>query len=441
VIEQHHWRWLAKKVPIWIESGVLTPEQGRRLLVDAPTVDGRSNLAVRILIAISALLFGLGAISFFAFNWAAMPKWLKLLTVFGAFIAVHIAGAVSGSKPERSAQAEFFHLLGTLFFGAAIMLIAQIYHIDEHFPNGVLLWSLGALLMAVSLNSTPQMVVYAALLVVWQFMERRYDLPQAWAVALAAGTLVPFAVYKKHAFAVAVAVIAVVIVTTVQLSYHRIGVNGSLFLLGVLCLGVARRVRTTSQPALAVPLETVGGILYYAMLTTLLFAGGVKAGLVEGWGAPAANGLLLPGTVVTTALAVWAAALYPWNTFLQRFWHGSDRHTNLPLIGLLIAAAVWLAAIGESPARTHHELSAVGVVLFNALAAGNGIALIFAGTRTGRVGASFVGCLLVVIIILSRFLAYSDDLLVRAVAFALAGAFILVIALKTSRVKKERVRS
>jgi hypothetical protein len=56
------------------------------------------------------------------------------------------------------------------------------------------------------------------------------------------------------------------------------------------------------------------------------------------------------------------------------------------------------------------------------------------------VGASFLGCLLVVIIILARFLSYSDDLLVRAAAFALAGAFILVIAMKTARVKKEKVR-
>jgi len=39
-------------------------------------------------------------------------------------------------------------LLGVILFGSNIMLIAQIYHIDSHFPNGVLMWSLGALLAA-----------------------------------------------------------------------------------------------------------------------------------------------------------------------------------------------------------------------------------------------------------------------------------------------------
>ena len=39
-------------------------------------------------------------------------------------------------------------MLGTLFFGAGIWLVAQIYHIDEHFPNGFLIWGLGALALA-----------------------------------------------------------------------------------------------------------------------------------------------------------------------------------------------------------------------------------------------------------------------------------------------------
>ena len=51
--------------------------------------------------------------------------------------------------------------LGTMFFGAGIWLIAQVYHIDEHYPNGFLLWGLGALAMAWALRSIPQAIVAA----------------------------------------------------------------------------------------------------------------------------------------------------------------------------------------------------------------------------------------------------------------------------------------
>ncbi len=35
-----------------------------------------------------------------------------------------------------------------MFYGAGIWLVAQIYNIDEHYPNGFLFWALGALAMA-----------------------------------------------------------------------------------------------------------------------------------------------------------------------------------------------------------------------------------------------------------------------------------------------------
>ena len=85
----------------------------------------------------------------------------------------------------------------------------------------------------------------------------------------------------------------------------------------------------------------------------------------------------------------------------------------------------------------HHELSFVGMVGFNIIALLHGIILIFKGTKSGEIGKSFLGCLLVVIIIISRFMSYSDDLLWRSFSFILAGGFVLGIAIKTSKVKRE----
>ena len=40
------------------------------------------------------------------------------------------------------------HLAGTILFGAGIWLVAQIYHIDEHYPNAFFFWGFGAMTMA-----------------------------------------------------------------------------------------------------------------------------------------------------------------------------------------------------------------------------------------------------------------------------------------------------
>ena len=182
--EQKNWKWLSSQLPVWIEKGIIGQEHAGRILQERPSYQEKHNLLTRILISISALLFGLGVISFFAYNWADMPKWLKLATIFISFIAAHITGIKLGSNPKQKNFSEFFHLMGTFFFGAAIILIAQIYHIDEHAPNGILLWSLGALMMMYILNSTPQMILYGVLTVIWQSMEARYDAQQIWVVFL-----------------------------------------------------------------------------------------------------------------------------------------------------------------------------------------------------------------------------------------------------------------
>jgi uncharacterized membrane protein len=436
VNEQRHWKWLAGEVPKWLEKGILTSEQAHRLLAEAPATHAGHSLLTRILIAISALLFGLGVISFFAFNWQDMPKWLKLATIFTAFLAAHGGGYIYGQIREKNTLAEFFHLLGTLLFGAGIMLVAQIYHINDHFPNGVLLWSGGALLMAYVLDSTPQMFIYGALLIVWQSLERSYDLPQVWAAGYAAAGLVPFAIRKKNGLAVSIATVSLVVVLAIQLSYYRLGINGNLYFLGGGALALAWLLRRSTAAACAAPLEIVGGILYFSMLITFTFGEGVKAGLIKGWFNPEVTSLYFPGFIVALILGLWLATFFPLNTLADRYRKSDHRHSLLAFPGLVIAGLIWLMAQFTDVASYRSELVSLAMVLFNLLALVHGIVLIFSGTRGGRIGISFLGCLLVVTIILSRFAAYSDDLLMRSIAFIIAGAFILTIALKTSKRKK-----
>ncbi len=61
-------------------------------------------------------------------------------------------------------------LLGVSIFGASIMLISQMYHIDGNPPDGVLAWFAGALLAGVALRSNPSLALAMILAVVWGCM-------------------------------------------------------------------------------------------------------------------------------------------------------------------------------------------------------------------------------------------------------------------------------
>ncbi len=434
--EERHWKWLAAKVPGWIEEGILESDQAERLLREAPPFRQKRNLLVRILIGISALLFGLGIISFFAFNWQSMAKWLKLAIVLSSFPLAHLAGIVLSRMNSREIWSEFSHLLGTLLFGAAIMLIAQIYHIDEHSPNGVLLWSAGALLMAYILDSTPQLLLSGLLIIVWQFMERFFESPGLWAALSAGAALIPLTARKKHWFAMLIATFTLVIIIAIQLSYYPRQMILGLFLLGCVGLGSGLLLRRTAETMFAKPPEVAGGILYFSLLVVLTFSSNVEEGLIAIFRRADTSDLRLLFILAAANVSVWVSFCFPLHSVLKRYRLAENKHAFLAIPGFVTASAICALSVlngGDFP----DNLARIGMILFNLLAVVHGIVLIFTGTRTGRVGTSFIGSLLVIAVILLRFADYSDDLLVRSASFVIAGALMLWIALKTSRVKRE----
>jgi uncharacterized membrane protein len=76
-------------------------------------------------------------------------------------------------------------LAGIAAFGASIMLIAQMYHMDGNPPDAVMLWMLGALLAAVLLRSNPALAATFVLMVTWTYWQRLLGQDAHWAFLLA----------------------------------------------------------------------------------------------------------------------------------------------------------------------------------------------------------------------------------------------------------------
>ena len=162
-----HINWLREQLPSWVEQKIIDQAQSELLLQQYP--QSERNLARAVFTSIGALIFGLGVILFFAYNWDDMHRWLKLAIIFSGIILSHLGAQYFVRDPQNQnlAVSEGLAFLGTMLFGAGIWLVSQIYHIDEHFPNGIAAWGIGALMIAWARQSWLQAFVALSLIGSW----------------------------------------------------------------------------------------------------------------------------------------------------------------------------------------------------------------------------------------------------------------------------------
>ncbi len=153
---------LPAEVRHWEEAGVITPEQGRTILDGYEFHDAaqqsRSRL-VTVLVILGAVLLGLGVILFFAANWQGIPAPAKLGMMLVGVPAVYAVGFWLRYLRGYPRVGAAIILLGAIFYGASIHLIAQVYQVPVDSPNLVLYWFLGVLPLAYVVGVEPLMVL------------------------------------------------------------------------------------------------------------------------------------------------------------------------------------------------------------------------------------------------------------------------------------------
>jgi uncharacterized membrane protein len=170
-------RILEKEMDLWLKEGIILPDQKERILAryrllkTADEKAGPGKLITTISI-LGAILVGVGVILFIASNWSAIPSWGRLFIVFSSMLASYGFGFYlryeARNYPRVGAS---LILLGSLIFGAGMFLIAQIYHITVHYPNGPLLWGLFVLPLAYLLRFKSLISLAILVLLIWLGME------------------------------------------------------------------------------------------------------------------------------------------------------------------------------------------------------------------------------------------------------------------------------
>lgn len=160
---------ILRDVERWQASGWITAEGAAAIRGDL--AQRRSELGLAgVLATLAAVLVGLGVMSFVAANWQAMSKLARLLVILAGLWSA-LGGAAVLRLRGHPALAEAALLAAVALYGAGIMLIAQMYHMDGHPPDAVWLWGAGAVATGLLARSNPALAAAALLFWLWSLME------------------------------------------------------------------------------------------------------------------------------------------------------------------------------------------------------------------------------------------------------------------------------
>lgn len=151
----------------WSGAGLIEPTAVERIRAYETERTSAQGLhwTVRLAISLGGLLLGAGVLLFVAAHWDTLSPAARFGLVLALVASFHVAGTL---VVERFAVlAGSLHAIGTASLGAGIFLAGQIFHLQEHWPSGLLLWALGAWVGWTVLRDGAQATFVALLTPLW----------------------------------------------------------------------------------------------------------------------------------------------------------------------------------------------------------------------------------------------------------------------------------
>jgi len=426
-----HIKWLLKEIDKWVNEGIIATDQGEVLKNRYPAPAEGTAWGRIIFFSIGAILFGLGVILLIAYNWEKMHKFAKLAIIFFALLAAHGAGFwLRQPESKYKTAGEGLHLLGTMLFGAGIWLIAQIYHIEEHYPNALLIWGLGAMGLAWALPSISQGFVATILLVMWNSFEA-FDFkdPHLFSPFLILGGILPLAWLNRSR----VLVTTVICAFLVTLAFSVAKIEGDLVPLVLFfsaCMLIAMNliVREHGLFAECGPIFSfIGFLIYLAILFVLSFYHRGRGMWLIHFGQFQES--LYFFSFALAAIGFWAWAIW---TYRQKKVSASGE-LRIEYCGVLVTLIIILLnALGVLVLRGW-----IGVAVFNIIFLFHAIMMIVSGCKSTDLKSTVTGCLLFGIIAMTRYTDLFVSLLTRSLVFFITGAALFAVGIYYSKTKKQ----
>ncbi len=413
---------LAREISGWVEKDLLSADQARSICseydVDFDAARDDSG-GYRLLVNLAYLFGGLALITILGANWELIPRALRMGGLIALTAAFHIMGVLR-YKADQHASANGFFLLGNLVFGASIILIAQIYHLGEHMPDGVFWWALGSLPFAL-LTRSPMLALFSCVLaLIWFWIEFGMGyFPALFPIFICAGIYVLYHAKSSYLLFLTVVVSACLwleSLVTQGHGVHRYGFNISIehfvvaVALTILGYSVAEWMfhRNTSRTKDYATILSLWSLrLGLLLLFILSFADPWREMMRDNW----EYGQTMLMIVVPVLLAALGFAFV-----------AKRLRVVLPAVlissGALAAVVLW----------GHRDHAVVYQIVVNLCLIVAGILLIVRGTRSDTSHYYFMGVGTIVITALLRYFDLVGDFIGGAILFAVMAAIMLAAA-------------
>jgi uncharacterized membrane protein len=315
-----------------------------------------------------------------------------------------------------------------MFFGAGIWLVAQVYHINEHYPNAFLVWGLGALSLAWVLPSLPQAFMAVILLVLWNGFEAfGFRNPNYVAPALILFGILPLTVVLKSRVLASAGLAAFLFALFTMLQHVGWSLVMPIFFSTAATLLAAGLVlqRSGKAPELAWPCLQFGNSLSLLLLYFLTFRGAREAlAYLQREQSPT----IWFSVSLAIALGLWAAALRPFQDIRERIRQDLRPDYLIVPLALLVYALQFFGVL---------KLQGIlATAPYNLLFLAASIMLMQRGFRALRLRSAVIGSVLFAALAMARYTDLFHSLLARALVFLLAGGLMIGVGIFFSRARK-----
>ena len=164
--------WLRSESGQWVEAGLLDEPSRARILSQYHT-ESSPHRGTMALTLIAVLMCAIGVLLVIGYNWERIPPAAKVAMVMVS-VAAAFVGAAAAYARNRRTLGEVLACAGTLLFGNGIWLIAQVLHIQGHFPDAFLWFAIGAVAAAFLVESAAIGAGAAVLAGVWIISEATF---------------------------------------------------------------------------------------------------------------------------------------------------------------------------------------------------------------------------------------------------------------------------
>lgn len=174
-LNDSHRRWLVEELDHWRSQGLVDAATGERILAEyessAETSQRKRSIAQLTLMGIAASFVGLAVLLVVGYNWSDLGSLVKLTVIFTCVVGAHLLAMYLRFQVGWRGLSEVLYLLAVLFFGAGIVLIGDVFHLSGHPPDALWWWAVGAIPIALVLDTPLVHVLIVALLSVWTGLE------------------------------------------------------------------------------------------------------------------------------------------------------------------------------------------------------------------------------------------------------------------------------